>query len=152
MNESIGDLMTHDIWSDATKKVVQRSAVRSADPNRGGFPNLRVSFQDDEDLAESEIVEPSNILDEPGLACPPPQSTPSNRTRKHKVKWHDTNEGTPEVFDEFRDFKDTIEEDFGPKITTDDLPQSHEKRRDELHRSCRKAHLVTAGACLSLDA
>ena len=86
VSETISDLMTFDIWSDATKKVIQRSAVRSADPNRGGFPNLRVSFQDDENLAEPEIVEPSNILDEPGLTCPPPQSTPSNRTRKHKVK------------------------------------------------------------------
>ena len=63
--------------------------------------------------------------------------------------------GTP--LENLTDFHDTfqVEEkptysDFGPKITSDDLPQSRPERRKNLKRSCRKAHLLTASACLSL--
>ena len=42
VSNTVGDAMTYDIWSDKTKRVIQRSAVRSADPNRGGIPNLRI--------------------------------------------------------------------------------------------------------------
>ena len=53
-------------------------------------------------------------------------------------------------------FKDSMEEapedydDFGPKITTDDLPQSDPRRRKKLRRTTRKAHLLATSACLGL--
>ena len=41
------------------------------DPNRGGIPNLRVEVHEDiVDKEEPEIVEPSDILDNPSLMCP----------------------------------------------------------------------------------
>ena len=75
VSDTIGDALTFDIWSDKTKRVIQRSAVRSADPNKGGIPNLKVEFHEDTvDSEEPEIVEPSNILDDPLLMCHPPPS------------------------------------------------------------------------------
>ena len=76
------------------------------------------------------------------------------RTNKHKVKWHDAVEPPPE---DLSSFQDTLTDeavtpfpDFGPKITTDDLEQLHPERRRKIQRSCRKAHLLTASAYLSL--
>ena len=33
VSDDVGDLITFTIWSDTTKKVLQRSAVRTADPS-----------------------------------------------------------------------------------------------------------------------
>ena len=41
-------------------------------------------------------------------------------------------------------------DDFGPKITIDDLPQSDPRRRKKLRRTTRKAHLLATSACLGL--
>jgi len=124
ISEHVGDLMTYDIWSDTTKKVVQRSIVRSADPNKGGIPNLRVDFQEDEDnKEEAEIVEPTNILDNPSLICPSPSPV---KPKKHKVRWHDSPE-TQDVSEE-PPLKDAYS-DFGPKISVDELDQSHPNQR-----------------------
>ena len=154
VSETVGDLMTFDIWSDRTKRVIQRSAVRSADPNRGGIPNLRVEFEEDSlPKEEPEIVEPQNLLDTPGLTCPPSPSLKQKRTKKHKVRWHECQEAPEEACDESHGFHDAMEDissDFNPKITTDDLDQSNPERRKKLKRSCRKAHLLTASAFLSL--
>ena len=82
--------MTFTIWSNGTKKEVHRSVVRSADPNRGGIPNLRHPHEEPEQ-EEAEIVDPENVLDDPVLFCPPPEKLSSDRTNKHKtkVKFHD---------------------------------------------------------------
>jgi len=163
VSDVVGDLMTFDIWSDQTKKVIRRSAVRSADPNRGGIPNLRVQFQEDLiDDEQPELVEPSNILDNPTLLIPPakPKTNRLGRTNKHKVKWHDARKVEPDHTtshveepvaenEEFHDAQD-IPSEFGPKITTDDLSQSHPKRRQKLIRSSRRAHFLTASTCLQL--
>ena len=104
VSDTVGDAFTYDIWSDKTKKVIQRSAVRSADPNRGGTPNLRVEFHEDLVGKEKpEIVEPSNILDDPLLMCPPTAIKKGTRTNKHKVKWHDTLEPPHEDLSSFHD-------------------------------------------------
>ena len=155
VSDTVGDAFTYDIWSDTTKKVIQRSAVRSADPNKGGIPNLRVEFDADfVSQEEPEIVEPSNILDDPLLLCPPSPIKKGVRTNKHKVRWHDTQEPPPINLDGFHDAvseeNTPIPTDFGPKITSDDLDQSHPKRRQKMKRACRKTHLLTASACLSL--
>ena len=42
VSDTVGCVFTYDIWGYTTKKVIQRSVVRSADPNKGGIPNLRV--------------------------------------------------------------------------------------------------------------
>ena len=90
VSDTVGNALTHDIWSDKTKKVIQRGAVRSADPNKGGIPSLRVEFHEDiVDKEEPEIVVPSNILDTPTLMCPPLMFKKPDRTNKHKVQWHD---------------------------------------------------------------
>jgi len=159
VSETVGDMMTYDIWSDKTNKVIQRSVIRSADPNRGGIPNLRTTFQEEEDEAdEPEIVTPSNILDKPGLTNISPPFSKPQRTKKHKVKWHDTMEAPHEIYDETNGFEDANEEppfedaqsDFSPKMIIDDLPQSHPMRRDKLKRKNRKTHLVTASALMTL--
>ena len=149
VSNTVGDALTFDIWSDRTKKVVQRSAVRSADPNKGGIPNLRVQFHDDIIDEKEEIVEPSNILDNPELLCPPPKPK-HTRTNKHKVRWHDTYEGPPEDYGYHDARENPMSQDddtkginaFGPKITLDDLPLSHPARRRKLQRSCQKVHIL----------
>ena len=40
VSDTVGDLITFDIWSDKTKKVLQRNAVRTADPTQDAIPNL----------------------------------------------------------------------------------------------------------------
>ena len=131
VSENVGDNMTFTIWSNGTKKEVHRSVVRSADPNRGGIPNLRRPHEEPEQ-EEAEIVDPENILDDPALFCPPPEKLPSNRTNKHKtkVKFHDAAE------DHFHDAEEPPNpSDFGPKVTPDELPQSHPERRKRMKRT-----------------
>ena len=97
VSNTIGDAMTYDIWSDKTRKVLQRSAIRSADPNRGGIPNLRVEFDEDIIEEEPEIIDPINVLEDPELLCPPePKRKLGERTNKHKQKWHGTQEAPAE--------------------------------------------------------
>ena len=111
VSETVGDLMTYDIWNHRTRKVIQRSAIRPADPKKGGIPNLRQVFDEDNlDHIDSEVVEPANVLDTPGLMN---ENTPtfrhrpkSARTNKHKVKWHDTQEATVQEADAFSDFEE----------------------------------------------
>lgn len=117
VSDNVGDIMTFIIWNDKTKKVIHRSVVRSADPNRGGIPNLRRPHEEDEEKAE--IVDPDNLLDDPALLCPPPDRQPSNRTNKHKtkVKFHDA------VEDHFHDATEPHKShDFSPQLTPDELP------------------------------
>ena len=154
VSNTIGDAMTYDIWSDRTRKVIQRSAVRSADPNRGGIPNLRVEFAEDIIEEEPELIDPVNVLDDPNLLCPPkPKRKPGDRTNKHKKRWHDTHEAPPEdvgFYDSQQDETPMEESDFTPTVTPDELSQSHPARREKLQRSCRKLHLISASALLSL--
>jgi len=155
---TVGDALTFNVWSDKTKRVLQRSAIRSADPNKGGIPNLRVTFQEDEEEIEPEIVDPVNILDDPNLFSPPSKnSLKYSRTPKHKKQWHDTIEAPPEDLSTFVDLEEDDhpefipqKDDFGPKVTTDDLDQSNPHRRAKLRRGCRKAYLVATSACLTL--
>ena len=89
VRDTVGDALTHDIWNDKTKKVTQRSAVRSASPNREGIPNLRVEFHEDIiDQEEPEIVVSSNILDQPALMCPPPASKKEERIERDHAGKH----------------------------------------------------------------
>ena len=56
--------MTFVIWTEATKRVIQRSAFWTANPTKGGFPNLRVIFHEEEEPDNSpQIVEPKDRLD-----------------------------------------------------------------------------------------
>ena len=77
------------------------------------------------------------------------------RKNKHKVKWHDALEPSHEDVSSFQDAisdeADPLVSDFGPKITADDLEQSHPERRRGKKRSCIKEHLFTASSCLSLS-
>ena len=155
VSDTVGDLITFNIWSDATKKVLQRSAVRTANPAENAIPNLRIKFEEDaQDNEEPKLVDPENKLDSPDLLVPPPRHSISHdRTRKHKVRWHDAHEPPPENLDHFKDAQQTIddlEDDFQPHITTNDLSQSDPRRRQYIRRSCRKAHLLATSACLSL--
>ena len=155
VSDTVGDLITFNIWSDATKKVLQRSAVRTANPAENAIPNLRIEFEEDaEDTKEPKLVDPENKLDNPELLVPPPRHSISHdRTRKHKVRWHDTHEPPPENLDHFADAQsvmDDLEDDFQPHITSDDLSQSDPRRRKHIRRSCRKAHLLATSACLSI--
>ena len=135
ISDTVGDALTYVIWSDATKKILERSAVRSADPNRGGISNLRVKFHEDLiEEEEPEIVEPSNILDSPDLLTPPPKLK-GTRTNKHNIRWHDAQEPPAEDISDFHDSNEVEPKqhsDFGPKITTDDLNRSHPFRRKKL--------------------
>ncbi len=65
ISHEVGDAMTYWIYSDKTKKVTQRSVVRSTDPNKRGTSNLRVKFETDiSDHQEPETVDPENIMDD----------------------------------------------------------------------------------------
>ena len=138
----MGDLITSNIWSDKSKKVLQRSAVRTADPTQDAIPNLRVVFEEDEEDKEPELVDPDNVLDAQDLLVPPPKHCLSQpRTRKHKVKWHDTHEPPPEDLSHFKDSLETIPEeegehgDFKPTITPDDLDQSDPCHRHKVRQT-----------------
>ena len=52
VSKHVGDAMTFEIYSPKSGKVLQRSAIRSAVTENGGFPNKRVSFPDEEDEEE----------------------------------------------------------------------------------------------------
>ena len=56
VSHTVGDLLTYDILTDDTENIIQRSVIRSADPKRGGFPNLRVphTLSQPEDESETE--------------------------------------------------------------------------------------------------
>ena len=112
VSDTVGDLITFNIWSDATKKVLQRSAVRTASPSENAIPNLRIEFEEDEqENTEPKLVNPENKLDSPDLLVPPPRHSISHdRTRKHKVRWHDAHEPPPEHFDHFEDAQQTIDD------------------------------------------
>ena len=147
VSETVGDLMTFDIWTEATKRVIQRSAVRTADPAKGGFPNLRVTFHEDQEPDNPpQIVEPENLLDKPGLMCPP-QKHNGPRTRKHKVKWHETVEAPEDYADEFSEFKDA--ETMPPPSENKPDQNARSKWKNPI-RSFRKIHLIAASACMSL--
>ena len=160
VSDTVGDALTYDIWSDDTKRVIQRSAVRSADPNRGGILNRRVNFEEDmDDDEQADIVEPSDIFQKTPYINPNKQMRDSQRTNKHKVKprFHDAQEFPSEddlesVKDDLSPQKECVEKDFSPKISTEDLPQSHYARRRRLNRNCKNNHLLTASALLSLTA
>ena len=62
--------MTFDIWPEKTGGPSQRSAVRTADPNKGAIPNLCVTFDSEVDGKEPEQEEPPPELD----VTPPPIS------------------------------------------------------------------------------
>ena len=70
VSDDVGDLITFTIWSDTTKKVLQRSAVRTADPTQDAIPNLRVNFEEDELEEKTELVEPSDILENEDIIRP----------------------------------------------------------------------------------
>ena len=85
---------------------LQRSAVRTADPPKRGFPNLWVTLHEEREPSDPpQIVKPEDLLNKPGLMCPPQRHTGTS-TRKHKVKWHDTVEAPEDYADEFSEFKD----------------------------------------------
>ena len=46
VSSTVGDAMTFDIYSDQSKRVIQRSAIRPARPEEGGFPNHRVVWDE----------------------------------------------------------------------------------------------------------
>ena len=91
--------MTFDIYSDKSKRVIQRSAIRPARPEEGGFPNHRVVW--DGTTEEEKIDE--NIKWMPQI----PKST--GLTNKHKVKWHDTMEATADQADDNLGLSDAVE-------------------------------------------
>ena len=66
VSEHVGDLMTFDIWSDATKQVIQRSAIRSADPKKGSIRNKRVNFEVETNQEDPEIIDADGEM--PSLA------------------------------------------------------------------------------------
>ena len=82
--------MTFDIYLVKSGKVIQRSAIRAADPSLGGFPNNRVRFPEEEDEESLALFEE----DEPTTSIPSPSKPKSSRTNKHKVKWHTPTEAT----------------------------------------------------------
>ena len=72
----MGDILTYNIWTDRTKKVIQRSVIRSADTNGGAIINKRVEFSDDEDEEEDiEIVDNDEDNNQPKPVSPKNPST-----------------------------------------------------------------------------
>ena len=98
---------------------------------------MRVDFnENDEDKEEPEVMEPGNITDMPVDSPTPKQSKERGaRTNKHKVKprFHDAQEHPPdEAFHNSINDDDAWKKDFGPKITANELDQSHAARRKKL--------------------
>ena len=97
-----------------------------------------------EDAKEPVQVDPVNILDDPELMCqtrsniPRPPKPNDERTRKHKTKWHDTTEASQDQVDQLDNNISEV-----PKPT---IPP----KRTQPKHSCRKAHLLTTAAFLSL--
>ena len=143
--------------------MIQRNTVHSVDPNKGDIFNLGVLFHEDmEENEEPDIVEPSDIFEFSTDACTLKSKNSGHCTNKHKQipVFHDTHEHLPNK-DDLQDSKEQIKDssgidtltkhkDFGPKVTADDMPQSHPAQRKKLDRHCKRAHLMTAAACLSL--
>src|SRR5210317_754859 len=88
-------------------KVIQRSAIKSADPKKMSIINKRIitSTDDDEELLVEEDEEaqenPSQPVSKPNKPC--------ERTNKHKVKWHDTEEASYNQTEGTTGFQDTAQ-------------------------------------------
>src|SRR5210317_149573 len=78
---------------------------------------------------------------------------PRERTNKHKVKWHDTEEASYDQTEGTTGFHDTTqgnERDFRPRKTLDDLPQSHSLRRKKVSRDLMRKHLLSTATLMTL--
>ena len=143
--------MTFDIYSDKSKRVIQRSAIRPARPEEGGFPNHGV--------VRDEATEEENTDETTKWTPKHPKS--QRRTNKHKVKWHDTTEATEDQADGTTGFMDAMEGSeeefsFDKPSNHDDLPQTHPMRRQRLMRKAKsnvkhkRTHLLAASTLLTL--
>ena len=67
----------------SSKEVLLEVLIQS----RGGTPNFRVHFHEDiVDEKEPEIVEPSNILDDPSLLYPMPTPPKQKRFKNQQAQ------------------------------------------------------------------
>src|SRR5210317_871188 len=105
VSKTVGDILTYDILSLTSMKVIQRSAIRSADPKKTSIINKQIinDLDNDEELLVEEDEEapedPSHPVSKP--------IKPRERTNKHKVKWHDTEEASYDQTEGTAGFHDT---------------------------------------------
>src|SRR5210317_962225 len=107
VNKTVGDILTYDILSLSSMKVIQRSSIWSADPKKTSIINKRIitNAEDDEELLieEKEVAQqdPSKPVFKP--------NKPRGSTNKHKVKWHDTEEAFYDETEGINNFHDTVQ-------------------------------------------
>ena len=121
VSHHVGDHMTYHIYAHRSGKILQRSAIRSADPNKGGVVNNRINFSDDEEDEEPLIIDPH--IDDPQSSIVIPRPI-TKRTNKHKVKGHDTKEASFDQANDTEGYHESVEgeaTDFKPRITPDEL-------------------------------
>src|SRR5210317_1142203 len=130
VSKTVGDILTYDILSLTSMKVIQRSAIRSANPKKTSIITKQIITTTDND-EELLIEEDEKVQVNPSQPVAK-SNKPCERTNKHKVKWHDTEEASYDQTEGTTGFHDTTqgnERDFRRRKTLDDLPQSHPFRR-----------------------
>ena len=151
VSKTVGDILTYDILSLMSMKVIQRSTIRSADPKKTSIINKRIITSPDND-EELLVEEDEEAQEDPSHPVSKPIK-PRERTNKHKVKWHDTEEASYDQTEGTTGFHDTTqgnERDFRPRKTLDDLPQSHPLRRKKVSRDSTRKHLLSTATLMTL--
>src|SRR5210317_2392011 len=131
-------------------KVIQMSAIRSADPKKTSIINKRIINSPDN--GEELLVEEDEAQEDPSHPVSKPIK-PRERTNKHKVKWHDTEEASYDQTDGttgFHDMSQGNERDFRPRKALDDLPQSHPLRHKKVSRDLTRKHLLSTATLMTL--
>src|SRR5210317_2314265 len=132
-------------------KVIQRSAIRSADPKKTSIINKRIITSPDND-EELLVEEDEEAQEDPSQPVFKPNK-PRERMNKHKVKWHDTEEASYDQTEGTTGFHDTTqgnERDFRPRNALDDLPQSHPLMCKKVSRDLRRKHLLSTATLMTL--
>ena len=84
VSKTVGDILTYDILSLTSMKVIQRSAIRSADPKKTSIINKQIITSPDND--EELLVEEDEEAEEGPSQPVSKPNKPHERTNKHKVK------------------------------------------------------------------
>src|SRR5210317_2348778 len=81
VSKIVGDILTYDILSLTSMKVIQRSAIQSADPKKMSIINKQIFTSTDND-EELLVEENEEAQEDPSQSVSKP-NTPRGRTNKH---------------------------------------------------------------------
>ncbi len=131
VNNHVGDALTYNIYTEDTGCHIIRSVIRTADPKKGGIPNLRVPFQVENDLNVDNKVtrKPATSIDQ-RIRPTRPTTTKVDKT---------TNSSGPQ---------NKEKSSYGPKTRSQILKENQENhfpvRRSQRTQPSRTGHVTSS--------